>query len=216
MSDNPFSSPTTTEFDQSKDYAHTNQRPGALTAILIICLVLGVMGFLGSLAGAAGLLMQASFSGMQGQTNEFNDQMQQIQSEQFVPSLIQIVLNFLIAPLLAVAAIGGLARKQWAYGLLKAALLIAAIYVGIRAILTTIVQISMMGRMSDMMESAVQQQSGQNAQGAEVASGVMQVGIIFGMVIAAGWAIVLIAFYIGSWLYVKKDTVKTHFGIDAK
>lgn len=71
------------------------------------------------------------------------------------------------------------------------------------------------------MQTSIQQQGppggGGNPeaaqQAAEFASTAMEVGLIVGMVIALGWALVLAAFYLWGWSYVKKDRTKQYFGV---
>jgi ABC-type dipeptide/oligopeptide/nickel transport system permease component len=209
MSDNPFATPPNVE--SAKPVA-LKKTPGALTAILIICLVLGILGFLGScmtgaMLGAQGRLNQLQQGGGARQ-QAIQQKMEDIQKQQFWPTLLVAAGNFIVAPLLAVGAIGGLNRKNWSHKILSIALILAVANTVFKTVMTVISQMAVMGPMQEMMEG----QMG-NQQGAEFAEGVMQISMIVGIAFAAIWALMLIGFYAWAWTYLQKEHVKQYYGV---
>ena len=214
MSENPFATP---EIVSATPKA-PQKAPGALTAILIICLVMGILGLLGSCMGAAGLAFQGQIQGMQQNMGDpaqqaMQKELQTIQNQQLIPNLIMVGLNFIVAPLLTIGAIGGLNRKPWGHKLLSIGLLVAMFYVVIKLVISIIMQVMTMGPMTKAMEKAMAEQGGAEAQAAGVIGGAMQIGIIVGIVIAAVWGLLLLGFYIWAWMYLRKDEVMSYFGV---
>ena len=214
MSENPFATPEVV----SETPKAPQKAPGALTAILIICLVMGILGLLGSCIGAGGLAFQGQIQGMQQNVGDpaqqaLQKEMQRIQNQQMIPNLIMIGLNFIVAPLLTIGAIGGLNRKPWGHKLLSIGLLGAIFYVLIRLVVTIIMQVMTMGPMSKAMEDAMAKGGGAEAQAAGMIGNAMQIGIIIGIVITVVWGLLLLGLYIWSWMYLRKDQVRNYFGV---
>ncbi len=212
MSDNPFaeSKPVQAEISPP-DTSH--KRPGALNAILIVCIVLGVLGIFGSCIGIGGLAAQDYIATLPGQDDPMNVKMRELQKPMLIPNIIMMGLNCIIAPLLLIGGIGGLNRKGWAYGLLKFTLLAATIYVLIRGVVSTVLQFGMMSEMKTAVLEGLKDQPNMNPQAAEMAGNMAQifgmVGLGFGVVVM----LILAGFYFWGWNYLRKDNVKAHFGI---
>lgn len=220
MSDNPFASPIESESHQPRTaFVGEGKAPEStalLTTILIICLILGGLGFFGSIIGFVALAFQSTIAEMQQAADPVSVKMQEIQSQQMVPNIIMTGINLIVAPMLFAGALGGLLRKRWAYGLFRIALLSAAIFVGLRTIVATVMQFSMMGELKSAMSAAMQQQGGGNSQqAANVAGTAMEIGLIVGVVFALVIGLMFVAFYLWSWFYTKKDKVRRHFGLSA-
>lgn len=218
MTDNPFASPQPVSGDNS--LPSKQKAPGALMAILIICLVLGILGLLGSCFGGVALAFQTQINQLQANNpdpiaKKMQAEMQEVQQQQFIPNLIMIGLNFIVAPLLITGAIGGLNRKPWAYKFLTVGLLLAVFYVVVRAVLTITIQLATMGTVTKAMQEGIQQQGGANAaQGAEFAGNLMQFGIYAVIAVSVLWSLLQLGFYIWSWTYLRKDQTRSYLGVD--
>ncbi len=217
MSENPFATP---EPVSGNTGPKVNQKaPGGLTALLIICLVMGILGLLGTCLGAGALALQGQIQGMQQNMGDPSQQamqkkMEEIQSQQLIPNLIMIGLNFIVAPLLIIGAIGGLNRKPWAHNLLGIGLLAAIFYTVVRIAVTIIMQVMTMGPITKAMEETMAEQGEAQAKAAEIFGGAMQIGIIIAIIFAAVWGLLLLGFYIWGWMYLRKDTVRNYFGVN--
>lgn len=214
MSDNPFATPQAV--GDSPVPSQTKKTPGALTALLIISLILGILGIFGSCVGVAGLAMQSQINALQAQGAgeaelKFQQQMQDIQNQQFVPNAVMLALNFVVAPLLTIGGIGGLMKKSWTPKILGIGLLLAAIFVFIRTIMTIYIQLSMKDAMAKMMDEMMRQQG--NGEAAGMASAGMNIFMGVGIAITVLWALVLIGFYLWGWTYIRKDKVKAYFNV---
>ena len=218
MSNNPFASPQPVSAEY--ETAARRKAPGALTAILIICLVLGILGLLESCFGGAALAFQTQINEFQAKNpdpiaKKMQQEIEGVQQEQFVPNLIMIGLNFIVAPLLVTGAIGGLNRKTWGYRFLSAGLLLAVFYVVVRVVLTIIIQLATMGTMTKAMQDGMRQQGGANAaQGAEIVGTAMQVGIYVAIGVSVLWGLIQLGFYFWSWTYLRKDQTRSYFGVE--
>lgn len=214
MSENPFATPEIV----STSPKVSQKAPAGLTALLIICLVLGILGLLVSCLGAATIAFQGQLQSMQQNMGDpaqqaMQKEMQSIQNQQLIPNLIMLGLNFIVAPLLVIGAIGGLNRKTWAHNLLSIGILAAIFYVVIKVVLTIIMQVMTMGPITKAMEKAMAEQGGNGAQAAGVIGSAMQIGIIVGIVVTAVLGLIMLGFYVWGWLYLRKDTVKNYLGV---
>ena len=204
MSENPYQSnptlPQATSVPQ--------QKPGGLTAIAVICLILGSLGALMALFGIAMLFFQESMNQFQaaqpgGPPPEFLAEMEALQASQFIPNLIVNGCNVIIGSLLAIGSIGVLGTKEWGRNLLRNALLAAIFFVIVRGIYSMWVQYNSMSAISKMLPS------GEDTATMEA---IMQGTIIFGIVIGVIWMVVMIGFYIWSWIYLNKPPIRALFG----
>lgn len=103
MSENPYEQPTA---DSS-----LKPFPTDLMVICIICLVLGVFGMFGTCMGGIGIA--GSFFSDMIPDEEIRKNMNEQMSVQFVPLVIQVLLGVVLSPLMVVACIGCLTRKDW-------------------------------------------------------------------------------------------------------
>lgn len=217
MSENPFAKPEIV----SGSPKVSQKAPGGLTALLIICLVLGILGLFMSCMGGAALALQGPLQEWQQEMGDpaqqaMQKEIQTTQEPYFIPSLIMVGLNFIVAPLLTIGAIGGLNRKPWGHKLLGFGLLLAIFYVVVNSVLKIIMQVMTMGPIAKITEKAMAEQGaagGPQAQTAEMMGGLMQVIGIGAIVIAAIWGLMLLGFYVWGWMYLRKDAVKNYFGV---
>lgn len=210
MSDNPFQPPTTTA---NPDAGPRNAfaMPGSLKVLCILCIIFGAFGLLGSLAGAAALMFQSQISEAQ---QAFGDPAQQamqakiaeMQSQQFVPNLLMVVFNLVVASMLLLGAIGVLSRKSWGPKIFGKGLITAAVFVVIRAAVTLFMQ---MGIMDTMGEFFAEQTKGQPQ--AETMEAVMIGSMYVGFAVAIAWALALAGFYFWGWRHLKKDRSQAFF-----
>ncbi len=211
MSDNPFAQPDP-EIQLAKPIV-AQKAPGGLTAIFIICLVLGILGLSGSCLAVGMLALQPQLNQMQqagGQQAAVQKKMEAIQKQQFIPNIIINGLNFIVAPLLILGAIGGLNRKPWCYKVLSVGLILAVFFTVFKTVMTIIAQLSALAPMQEMME---QQMKNNNQQGAEFAGLIMQITFYAIIAFAVIWALILLGFYIWSWTYLRKENVKQYLGV---
>lgn len=214
MTENPFATPASTS-DLGKPNMYGGGKPsnGVLMAVLIICLVIGTLGFLGSLFGGAALVAQETFlKDLQTTADPMTKQMQEIQSQQFIPNLIMVVANLIVAPLLAAGALGGLLKKPWGHWILRKALLLASGFVVLRTIISSIVQVMVMGNMKDMMQASMQQ-SQNTQQGAAMMENIFGISMAIAIAFGVMWSVAQITFYIWSWYYLDKPASRNHFGL---
>ena len=141
---NPFSKPidaTVVEAYQPPQGAPSGplKIPASLMTIAIIGMILAAFGLFGVCIGGAGLAMTEMFVDFMPD-EDAKVAMRELFDLQFIPSLIQIAISAIVAPLLLVAGIGSLTRKPWSEGLMKLALigsiLSSVIGLGISAWLT--------------------------------------------------------------------------------
>jgi len=184
------------------------QKPGALTAIAVICLILGILGILASLFAIIMLFFQDSINQFQAAQPgaprpEAMAEMQAFQASQFLPNLIFGGCNVILGSLLAIGAVGVLGTNEWGRNLLRNSLLVAIFFVIIRAVYSLWVQFSSIAQIKKMIGD------GQDAAAVEMG---MQIGLIVGFVCVIAWLLVLIIFYVWSRIYLNKPHVRALFG----
>ncbi len=126
MSNNPFEAPTTKGSNQSLSKS-TALRPGAASAVSIICLILGIMGMLGTCVGGAGLIVL--FAGILPQEDLPKQSGFELATAGFF-----MLLNFFVAGVLLYFSIQTLRNQETGRKGLATASLIAAGFVFFRMI----------------------------------------------------------------------------------
>ena len=181
--------------------------------ICILCIMLGGLGFLASMLGIAGLFFQEQITDFQktmgdASQQEMQAKMAAAQSSFFIPNLILMICNLLIAPALLIGSIGILIKKVWGQKILSRALIAAAIFILLRTILTSIFQVQFFGIMKETMMEQIPANSG--AVEAGTMETVMMASLYFGVAFAIVWALGLAAFYFWSSRYLKKDSTQMY------
>ena len=128
--------------------------------------------------------------------------LQALQASQFFPNLIFGGCNIILGSLLAIGAVGVLGTKEWGRTLLRNSLLVAIVFVIIRAAYSLWVQFTSIAYIKKMIGD------GQDAAAVEMG---MQIGLIIGFVCVIAWLLVLVVFYVWSRIYLNKPHVKAIF-----
>lgn len=213
MTDNPFQSPGSAE--AVIRYPSGQPRAaGALTVILIFCLIISGLGFLGSCLGSLGTAMNYAIMNEVGQPNPndpgaaFAKKMEEVNNAVAIPNMIVMGLNFIIAPLMFTGAIGCLNRKTWGHSLLRWSLVAAIIFIFLRSIFSFFVQLRMKSVMGEGFGNAMNKGGPDPQTMASFMSGFFWVMIILGII----WTVVQAGFYLWSYLYLNKPEIKTYLG----
>lgn len=216
MANNPFETPASmsTPYQAPPTGAPPATAPGALTVICVLCIILGALGTFAACMGSVGTVMQSQIQEMQQNVGDpAQRQMQkdfaEIQNKYFIPSLVMVLANFVVGPCLLAGGIGVLSRKLWGVKILKLGLMMAAVFVFIRAIVGLIMQFAMMGPMREAIKKAG---GGGNAQGAQAAESFVTGAFYAGFIFAVIWALLLVGFYLWSWTYMNRDKVRSYCG----
>lgn len=218
MSDNPFKSqpsePTPQTVPATEIPAPPRSAPGALTPILIICLILGIFGLLGSCGSGVVVVFQSVFADFiadvpgRVEDKEFQRLNFSVQKKMMVPGLVLAAINLVIATMLVIGSIGGLRRKDSGRSLLSTAILAAIVY-GILKIVVTIY--SYFVTMSGLSEAVANYEGEADP---AVLTSLLQfgkLGGIIGTVFAVVFALAILGFYIWARSYLNKSQVVEYF-----
>lgn len=212
MSDNPFNAPQQPAYaPQNPQYAPTPQRPTMLTVILVLAMVISSFGFVCNSIGTGSLffqdwLLSVNDSALPPTEDMLSARKEIIEMNQqiLIPNLIILGSNVLISFLLFLASILCLNRKSAGRSLLSMAILFAALNVIARTVFQLYYQLSNGAKMADLQV----RHTGQSAEGME---GLMEWSQKIGVGFVIGWALLLLGYYVFSWLYLQKDQVKAYF-----
>ena len=127
--------------------------PGAVIAICIIALILGLSGLVSSVFGIGSALLLSGIANGQNLSDPQAAQTAAFFEGMIMPKLVLGGLNFLVAPSLIVASIGALCSKRWGLPLLRWALILAAIFIVIKAGLTMYMQFEYLKFTSTALET---------------------------------------------------------------
>ena len=218
MSDNPFRTPdSSSQMAPPATSAYKKPAPGALMPICIICLLLGLMGFGGSCIQGAFLPFLGS---MQEQMENIpapaeQKAVQQLQSNAqkafLVPSIILVLVNFVVAGMLIIGSIGGMQRKMGGRKILSLGLL-AAIFYSLLKIGITVYWyfVTSSALAKDPVGFEVDAEKFQNF--LMMTKMITAVTIVVGLVMA----LALMGFYIWARIYINKPHVVEYFATSEK
>lgn len=222
MSDNPFAAS-----GEDPRYAPPvsasvvpQPAPGALQVIAILCLILGLLGLFNSCAGGGGLALISVIKGFLDQApvtaeNEF----QKINLDAamspavLIPSIVLLIFNFVVSPILVIGSIGVLQKKESGRKLLRLGLMLAIVYNILKAVLSIVAQLMTLNAAAagiDAYEGPVEK---------EKLEGVLEMTKILGLggaIVAAIFAVALIGFYFWSRGYLNRQDVIKYFASFAK
>ena len=150
MSDNPFKEPPPQHSAGGQYAAPTSDvpqsfppvAPGALTPILVFCLLLGILGLVGNCFGGGMLLAMPMLAELTDsaplpeEQKVFNRLVFGAQKSVVLPQLILIGINFIVATMLIIGSIGCLKRKESSRSFLRLGL-IGAIFYSILKLMST-------------------------------------------------------------------------------
>ena len=114
MSDNPFASVPNKPVHQAAAVAVPPKPPGALTLILVCCLILGILGLSGSCFSGIGFAFQSTFEklAVEGAVSESQRELQKITMAAAKQGLVFGIalagVNLIVGALLVIGSIGGL------------------------------------------------------------------------------------------------------------
>ena len=137
MSDNLFAKPPESGnqgFSGEASVSVPQSAPGALTTILIFCLILGIFGLLsccmsGLYLGFSSALEDLVAAGPGAiEQKEFQRINMDAQKGVIIPMVILAVVNLVVATMLIVGSVGALRGKESGRNLLRTALLFAMVY----------------------------------------------------------------------------------------
>jgi hypothetical protein len=214
MSENPFSSPPPIKSGYHEYATSGGKAPGALTIILVACLIISSLGFLGSCMGSIGTVMNQAVMQTAPPVNSsdpaanMTSKMYELNSAAMIPNLIVMGLNFMVAPMMFVGAIACLNRKSWGHNLLRWSLMAAILFVLIRGIIGVLIQIRVKSAFGDGFGNAMNKGGPEAQTMAALISGFFWVAIIFGVI----WAIFQAGFYLWSLFYLNKPEVRGYLG----
>lgn len=217
MSENPFAGSS-----EENRYAPpvtanvvTQPAPGALQVIAILCLILGLLGLFNSCAGGAGLVFMSSIKGFFENApataeNEFQkiNMTAATSTAVLIPSIILVIFNFIVAPILFVGSINVLRKKEAGRRLLRTGLLLAIVYSILKAILTIVTQLMTFNAMAagiEAYEGPIQKEK------METVYQMTKVFGIGGAIVTAVFGLVLIGFYFWARGYLNRESVVKYF-----
>jgi hypothetical protein len=216
MKQNPYNSPAQVYGNTPSDYGV--ERPSGLTAVGVIGIILGVMNALAVVGGIAGLFINRYIKDMLPNVNPKPGSMeeaqlkmqfaiQEVSARFFFAHLVLIVVTAIVAFLLIRGGVGAVGRNPSARTLFVYGLVVATIQEIINGIVTTMIQMETFAIMRTFTESI---KTG-NAQEAEVVQMAMAGGMIFGMLIAVGWIILKLVYFIVSLRLLNKPQVLAYY-----
>ena len=217
MSDNPFSTPQGSGIQGSPmNPAGTvpPSVPGALTVILIFCLILGIMGLLGTCATGVYLAFQSSLEKMivEGpgaiEQKEFQRLNLAVSKKAMMPGLVLSFVNLIVAAMLIIGSVGALRGKESGRGLLRIALL-AAIFYGILKIIAAVY--SYFVTISGLEDAVANYQGEADPAALETMLQFGKIGGIIGLVMGIIIPLAILGFYVWARGYLNKDQVVKYF-----
>ena len=221
MSDNPFKSQSdepspfaTPVSPVSPGAASPQSAPGALTPILVFCLILGIFGLIGTCLGGAGLAMMSASEQlfenvpMPEEQKEFNKLNIAAQKGSLVPNIVLLVINLCIAPMLIIGTIGCFKRKEASRVFLRLALLAAIIYSVLKIVGTIYAYFNANAALTASIEKLKDSPMYDGLKSQQDASQLITVGsIVFSIVLA----VAILGFYLWARSYLNRDNVVKHF-----
>lgn len=201
----------------------TSVRPGGLTAICVIVIVIGCLGGLAALGALPGMLlgtqmdqMGVAFSGgmPEGQRDAYVDMVSalaEVQSSWLPITLPAIFFGVVVAVALVVGGVRALGRNPKAGDWLRRILMFTIIVDIARTVANAAMQMDVSEVTAGFMAKMMSEAEG----GVAVAVGMEQmmgVMAMVGVVFAAIWLLIKIAFYGFAFAYVGRAHVQAYFG----
>lgn len=219
MSDNPFKSqpdePVHVAVPATTGPAPPPSAPGALTPILVFCLIFGIFGLIGTCMGGVGL---ASMSVVEGfldsvpnvpeEQKEFNKINMAAQRGAMVPGIVLMLINLVLATTLIMGSIGCFKRKEASRAFLRTALLAAVVYSVLKIVVTIYSAISANSAINTAIENLKDDPMYQDILTQHTST---QIFTTIGMVVSMVIAVAMLGFYLWSRSYLNKTSVIEHF-----
>lgn len=218
MPDNPFKSQPTDPSPYTAPASTTASlppaAPGALTAILVICLILGIFGLIGSCMGGVSLGMMGMIETMleQAQLPEdqkvFNQINMDAQKSVMLPAIILMGVNVIVAIMLIIGSIGCMRKKETSRQFMGTALLAAIIY----SVLKIAITIYNYFAANAALNTAIEKLNGDPIyDSVKTLSTTNQLVTMISVVVGIVLAVVLLGFYLWARSYINKPAVEKYF-----
>ena len=209
MSENPYQAPVPPP-KAGTGGLDANGTPRTLKTICILCIILGALGFFMSVLGVGSLLFQEQLTAFQmtmahPEQQEMQAKMAEAQASFFIPNMLLVLCNLVIGPMLLIGGISVLSRKIWGPKILSFALISAAIFILVRMLIYSFLQVQAFSIMKEMMTGQIQ--GGPEAGTMET---IMVASMYFGVAVSVAIALAFAAFYFWSWRYLKKDACQQY------
>lgn len=203
-----------------------SSRPQLLSALCIVCIVLGALGLLnavtGSIGAVAGQQLQKAVQpkmppnvpqGMQKAQDDFQAEMNDVQSKYFVEMVVSLAFRFMAALLLLIGGIKALGKKESGRLMLLTACAVALIFELGHAILQTVITTEMMTAVNGYLESMLQAMP-QRENTKNVKSFMQSFGkVLIYVTIASIYLLMLLkgGVYLFGLIYLRREKVKELF-----
>ena len=215
---NPYSSPPPDSYSP-----RSSERPGWLTAIIVIAIILGVFGLLIGVVGLGstifGQQMQAAMAPrpnpgitpeMQKAMDQFQKEIQAITDRYFVPLLLSSLLRVVVASLLVYGGIQALSLKANGRTVLLAAFATGLVFEVFTGVLQSFMNIEMNAAMNAYFEGIVGAMPAQGP-GSEVMLSIMRMSMVFGYIFQYFTTFAKIAFYVFGLVYLRRPQIVALF-----
>lgn len=214
MSDNPFLNQGN-ESGSMEQPSHSQSipKPSWLTFVLIMSLIIGLLGLIGNVFVVISPFFSEWIQSLTPKPEQTEEQMEaarqlnELQMEGYIPSLLFAILNFIVAPLLVIGALGGLARKPWTTKVLKIGFIMAIVLNVLRTTYSLITQISDKDKIQELTLKTLPREQVQLVESA------MGITFIATLVMIVFFALVLIAFYVYGLKKITSSNVKCYLGV---
>ena len=196
----------------------SDQRPGGLTTIGVLCIVGGIVGILSGLFMLLNIFFGAALGSaftMQGPQQqaqqEMQSSMQAVATRFFVGNLISSVGTLVVSLCMLTGGVGVFRKPAWGRTLLRKTFLFAILLECLRVGIYTMTQLEMMPVMETYMQKMMTQPGGGNPPMA--VGGMMKVMTLIGLGMWLMWAALKLGLYIWGCSYLKKPSVINYFGV---
>lgn len=214
--------------DQPPAGTNSTANPGRIKALCIVLIILGGLGLANALISAVGLLVGQQIQGafamgnqpgvpqrVQDLQRDLQRGIQDVQDRFLVANSVVVSLHVLVAGALLTGAIQSLRRRTPGRRILIAACLSASVFELIRGTVQAFIQIQVMSITTHFFQEMMEISMNEAAEMAEWVAWGARVGIVFGVLLAAGWILAKVVFYGFAVWYLRKPAVCEYLDTDA-
>ena len=167
------------------------------------------------MVGVGSLLMQEQISEFQmdivdPSQHEMQGKLAEAQASYFIPNMFLSICNLVIAPLLLIGGVGVLIKRRWGQKILSLALISAAIFVLVRIVLTSFLQVQIFGIMKESMLEQLQTGPAAKGPAEGTIETIMIASLYFGLALGVIIALSFAAFYFWGWRYLKRESCQKY------
>ena len=217
MSDNPFATPPDSGnhgFSGDAPVSVPPSAPGALTTILIFCLILGIFGLMsccmsGVYLGFSSALEDLVTAGPGSiEQKEFQRMNMDAQKGVMMPMMILAVINLVVATVLIIGSVGALRGKESGRNLLRSALLVAIIYCVLKIVFAIYSYFALISYLTDAVANY---QGDADPAALQTMMKLGKIGSLIGTATNVIFPIAILCFYAFSRSYLNKDKIAEYF-----